>query len=136
MRREPRFLLIVALFLMFSTGCAHVPPHEIQEPGASTRFLGIDRAEVKKTILKHTKEIKDCFFHQASKNPVADGKIVIQFEIGENGAVLNTQTLSTTFKTDEVEKCTVAHLKTWKFTAPLIGDTAIVSYPFIFRSEE
>lgn len=117
-------------------GCAHRQTVLMKEPEASNRFLGADRAEVKKVIAKHNKEIKDCYFDQLVKNPEPSGRIVMQFEIGDYGKVSRVQMLSSTFKTSDVQACLVDHLKTWKFATPLIGDTAIVSYPFEFKAEE
>ena len=131
-----KVLIIVGLFLL--TACSHHPYKEPYEPGASVRFIGVDRQEVKKVIKRHQPEIKECYFSELDRdrNTEPEGKVVIQFEIGELGKVLNTQTLSSTFPNKTVASCLAQHLKTWKFPAPLIGDTAIVSYPFTFNAEE
>ena len=105
---------------------------------ATSRSVGvpqgnIDREAVAKTINAHLQEVRGCYERALIKDPGLAGKVVLEWTIGQTGAVTAAKTKSSTLKNSAVEGCILSALKTWQFPQPR-GGVVIISYPFLFNS--
>lgn len=96
----------------------------------------IDKEAIRRVVQANLKQIKACYEKGLNREPGLYGKIVIQWTIGPGGHVLEAGIKSTTMNSSEVENCSVARLRTWKFPEPPAGEVAVVSYPFVFQAQE
>ena len=96
----------------------------------------IDKEAIRRVVQANLKQIKACYEKGLNREPGLYGKIVIQWTIGPGGKVLEAGIKSTTMNSSDVENCSVARLKTWKFPEPPAGEVAVVSYPFVFQAQE
>ena len=119
----------MALFLfgIFLTGCA---VESTNPPGS-----GMDKEKIRTVVQSHLKEIKICYEHALNLTPKLAGKLVILWTIGPDGKVLEAHVKNSTLNSADLETCTIDRFKTWLFPNPPAGETAEVSYPFIFRGE-
>ncbi len=93
---------------------------------------GTDREEVRQVIRKHTTEFKNCYSEGVKKNPSLEGKVVIEFDIADNGSVSKAAVQSATLSDEAVQSCIISKIMTMKFPPPPMGTIAGVRYPFIF----
>lgn len=96
----------------------------------------IDKEAIRRVVQANLRQIKACYEKGLNREPGLYGKIVIQWTIGPGGHVLEAGIKSTTMNSSEVENCSVARLRTWKFPEPPAGEVAVVSYPFVFQAQE
>jgi len=88
---------------------------------------------VAKTVNAHLQEVRACYERALLKEPGLAGKVVLEWTIGTNGAVLSAKSKTSTLRNPAVESCILQDLKTWRFP-PAKGGMVIVSYPFLFNS--
>lgn len=93
----------------------------------------VDREAVAKTVNAHLQEVRACYERALLKEPGLAGKVVLEWTIGTNGAVLSAKSKTSTLRNPAVESCILQDLKTWRFP-PAKGGMVIVSYPFLFNS--
>ncbi len=96
----------------------------------------IDREAVRRVIRSILNQIKGCYERQLSMKPGLEGKVVIQFEIMEQGRVRSSKTRSTTMNDAAVESCVAARIRDARFPEPPTGTIAVVDYPFVFGAQK
>lgn len=101
-----------------------------------TATSGIDKDAIRRVVLANIRQIKACYEKGLNKDPGLYGKITIQWSIGSGGKVLEAGVKNSTMNNAEVENCSVARLKTWKFPEPPVNEVAVVSFPFVFQAQE
>lgn len=101
--------------------------------GASEDSLQF-REDIRKVILDHKDDIKDCFEETLKTNPNAEGKIVLSWEF-DGGKVTEGSMKSGPKELAGTSDCIIKKLKTWKFPENK-GHIANVSYPFVFMKQE
>jgi outer membrane biosynthesis protein TonB len=85
-----------------------------------------DQLAIRGVIRTHEAELQPCF----AKAPDAHGRVTVQFEIGEGGAVASALAQNTTLHARNVEDCIVGAVKSWQFDKPKRGRNVTVSFPF------
>lgn len=95
----------------------------------NTSANGLTTNEIDAVIKASASKIRRCYQQELEKSPDLGGKIVVQFRIGANGAVVSASIKSTTMKSPPVEACILREIRALAFPAKAVAN---VSYPFIF----
>lgn len=96
----------------------------------------IDREAVRRVIRSILNQIKSCYERQLRIKTSLEGKVVIQFEIMEQGRVRSARTKSTSMNDDVVESCVASRIREARFPEPPTGTIAVVDYPFVFGAQK
>lgn len=96
----------------------------------------IDREAVRRVIRSILNQIKSCYERQLRVNSSLEGKVVIQFEIMEQGRVRSSKTKSSSMNDGTVESCVAARIREARFPEPPPGTIAVVDYPFVFGAQK
>jgi TonB family protein len=102
--------------------------------GGATVDEGLTRDEVGAVIHKHMSEIRYCYESSIVRVPNIEGKLVVAFVIGGNGAVKTAEVKDSTLPDPKLDDCIIRRLRSWAFPLPRGGVDVAVSYPFIFKS--
>lgn len=106
---------------------------QIVAGGVEEAFTGsIDKEAIRRVIISKLGELKACYNRSLNRSPGLEGKIVLEWLIGNGGRVLEARVKTTTMNNPEVEQCCVNRLKGWRFPDPPSGQEAQVAYPFVF----
>jgi pSer/pThr/pTyr-binding forkhead associated (FHA) protein len=109
----------------------------IDIPGNNVEFVGtIDREAVRRVIRSILSQIRSCYEKQLRLNPSLGGKLVITFEIAEQGRVALSKPKTSTLDDPEVGRCVAARIQAQRFPEPPAGTIAVVDYPFVFDSQK
>lgn len=95
----------------------------------------LDKEGIRRVVQSNLSQIRACYDLALQRNPDLYGKIVIQWDIGEQGRVLSASVQSSTLPSREVGECIVRRLKTWRFPEPPQDMIGAVSYPFVFTAQ-
>lgn len=108
------------------------------KPNSSVKIhpkpTGLSKESIQMKIKDQQTKVLECFKTESKLNPKLEGKVVIGFDIGNDGEVLNSKINSTTLNHKKVEDCILAENKTWVFDKPTGKDLVHVNYPFVFSS--
>lgn len=96
----------------------------------------IDREAVRRVIRSILSQLKSCYERQLRVDSALEGKVVIQFEIAEQGRVRSAMTKSTSLNNTTVESCVAARIREARFPEPPTGTIAVVDYPFVFGAQK
>ncbi|RYZ66034.1 MAG: AgmX/PglI C-terminal domain-containing protein [Proteobacteria bacterium] len=96
----------------------------------------IDREKIRQVVKKHEKDIRACYESQLTKEPNLSGKLVVDWDIDDEGKVLNAavNANSTDLKNAAVAGCVIKHLQTWTFPVAAKGEKVSVTYPWSFSN--
>jgi TonB family protein len=96
----------------------------------------IDREAVRRVIRGILSQIKSCYERELRVKKGLEGKVVIQFEIMEQGRVRSAKTKSSSMGNAAVESCVASRIREARFPEPPAGTIAVVDYPFVFGAQE
>jgi outer membrane biosynthesis protein TonB len=103
--------------------------------GEGEAFSGtIDREAIRRVILNNYRVIKTCYERELNKTPDLVGRLVIEWDIGEKGAVLRTAVQSNELGNKAVADCLMSRLRTWRFPEPPSNQIVTVAFPFAFSN--
>lgn len=114
----------------------------IQAGGTEESFEGsIDKEAVRRRIKHNLNLIRGCYNQELNRldksgRRVLEGKVVLKWDIVDNGVARNVRVSNTTLNNSAIERCIAERLATIVFPDPPDGTTAEVSYPFIFKNEQ
>ncbi len=114
----------------------------IQAGGSEEAFEGsIDKEAVRRRIKHNLNLIRGCYNQELNRldksgRRVLEGKVVLKWDIVDNGVAKNVRVSNTTLNNSAIERCIAERLATIVFPDPPDGTTAEVSYPFIFKNEQ
>ncbi len=112
------------------------PASRPQVAPASPMVMGsLDKSIIQRVIRRHRHEIRYCYEKRLVAVPTLKGKLVLEFTIAANGAVVAVQVKDSTLGDSEVEQCVARRAKRWAFPAPKGGGVVVVRYPFAFSPE-
>jgi outer membrane biosynthesis protein TonB len=123
--------LILALFVW---GCVGTPKN-------NRTFSGFDaiesptKKEINQVVRSHMKEIRSCYREAKKQDPHLEGKLVLNWTIGENGKVIQAHIGQSSIVVPDLETCTLTKLQSWTFPAPMGKKTANASFPFVFKQK-
>jgi pSer/pThr/pTyr-binding forkhead associated (FHA) protein/outer membrane biosynthesis protein TonB len=110
---------------------------EVKVGGQEEEFTGtIDKEAVRRVVRAGNREVRGCYERELNKNPNLEGKVVLEWEIGEAGKVLKVRVKTSTIGNAELESCMMARLQSWRFPEPPSGLTAVVQYPFMLMNQK
>ncbi len=66
--------------------------------------------------------------------PDIEGKLMVAFVIGGDGAVKTSSVKQSTLPDPRLDDCILRRLATWRFPQPKGGVDVAVTYPFIFKT--
>ena len=110
--------------------------------GSEEAFQGsIDKEAVRRRIKHNINLIRGCYNQELNRldkggRRLLEGKIVLKWEIVDNGVAKNVRVASSTLNNQAIEKCIAERLATIVFPDPPKDTTAEVSYPFVFKNEQ
>jgi predicted component of type VI protein secretion system len=96
---------------------------------------GMDKEAIRRVIREHIREIRSCYEKELQRSPDLYGKIVLEWDIEEEGRVSRVVTKSNALGNDNVANCIMSRLKMWKFPDPPKDQVGRVIFPFVFSSQ-
>ena len=97
--------------------------------------VGIDKEAIRRVIMANLRIIRSCYEAQLNRHPELYGKLVLSWDIGEQGRVVAARVKSNDLGSQEVANCITEKLKTWKFPEPPPNQVVVVeAYPFFFSN--
>lgn len=111
----------------------------ISAGGSEEAFTGsIDKEAVRRVVKAALREFKACYEREYRMNSKLEGKVVISWEIHEQGVAKNASVVraKSTINNAAVEDCVKNRMMALKFPEPPAGTTAEVTYPFIFQGQK
>lgn len=106
-------------------------------PGGTGEVISgtIDREAIRRVILANIKVIRACYERELNRKPDLFGKLVLSWDIGEQGRVVGTRVKSNELGSKAVADCIMERLKTWRFPEPPNNQVVeIEAYPFLFSN--
>jgi hypothetical protein len=103
-------------------------------PGPTTVRGNLDREIVRRVVRSHMNEVRYCYEKELLSHPELFGRVMAQFTIGANGAVVTSGVQSSTMSSPPVEGCIAQAVRRWEFPKPQGGGIVIVSYPFMLKA--
>ncbi len=104
--------------------------------GEEEDFVGtIDREAVRRVVRKHLRELQSCYERGLNLDESLSGKVILEWEFGQRGRVLQVKTVSSTLNNQTVESCLMKRLQSWTFPEPPANQIAVVKYPFVFNAK-
>lgn len=94
-----------------------------------------DRGNISRVVGGKRNAIQYCFEKELQTNPTLGGKIVAQWRVGLDGAVMSASIASTTMNNRSVEGCIARVIQRLRFEKPN-GGICIIEYPFVFSGLE
>lgn len=108
-------------------------------PGGDGESYGgnIDRDGIRRVFFNNQKAIQSCYEKALGGDKGLSGKLVLDFDIGEQGRVLrgDYSQAKSTLNNSELATCVINKMKTWKFPEPPSNQTVQVFYPLAFSSK-
>lgn len=96
---------------------------------------GIDKEAIRRVIMANLRIIRACYEKQLNRHPDLYGKLILSWDIGEQGRVVATRVKSNELGNREVADCITEKLKTWRFPEPPANQVVVVeAYPFFFSN--
>jgi pSer/pThr/pTyr-binding forkhead associated (FHA) protein len=103
--------------------------------GNGESFSGtIDREAIRRVIRENINAFRACYERELNRNPDLQGKIVLEWDIGERGRVMRGKVSSNDMGNKAVGECILDRLKTLTFPEPPTANEVTVSYPFFFKN--
>jgi hypothetical protein len=108
-------------------------------PGGDGESYGgnIDRNGIRQVFMNNQRAIQTCYEKALSGDKGLSGKLVLDFDIGEQGRVLRADysRAKSTLANDELATCIINRMKGWRFPEPPTNQTVNVFYPLAFSSK-
>ena len=102
--------------------------------GVEESFSGtIDREVIRRVIVQNQRVLKTCYERELNRNPDLAGKIILEWDIGEQGRVVGTRKGKMEPGFDRVAECILDRLRTWRFPEPPANQAVTVQFPFVFQ---
>jgi hypothetical protein len=109
-----------------------MPQSVSQSEGKAT----VSREEVRQVIRDNLKAIKNCYEVELKNQPELQGKIVLEFEVSDQGVVKASKIRSSTLNNSNVETCTQGIIQAARFPSAPKETVAVIVYPFVFGKTE
>jgi hypothetical protein len=123
MKRSVFFVIAVSSFIV--SACAHKQPPNVYQ-------LEADREGIKKSIQPHLKELRPCYEMAIDAYPGAEGKVLAEFEIADDGSMKDLNFVEFHKSLEGGRICMMDTMKKWTFPKPSSNEVVTVKYPFFF----
>ncbi len=108
-------------------------------PGGDGESYGgnIDRNGIRQVFLNNQRALQSCYEAALSTDRGLSGKVVLDFDIGEQGRVLRASVSvdKSTLNSERLSTCIVNRMKTWRFPEPPKNQDVQVFYPLAFSGK-
>lgn len=111
----------------------HTDPIQIGSDPVLEGPAGDPRLDV---VRSHRAEIERCRADAVAAGRVPVGKLVLKWQIGEDGRVGAAETVSDETKDPTLAGCILARLRTWQFPRPMGNGVVFITCPLRFRASE
>ncbi|MCO4763663.1 MAG: energy transducer TonB [Myxococcales bacterium] len=88
---------------------------------------------IRKHIRRKRGAIRACYQRGLQSDPTLHGKVEVRFLISPSGAVNHAKLGASPLQDEDVQRCVLRTLKTWRFPRAHRGRSTHVVYPFAFR---
>ena len=92
----------------------------------------LDRTQIREVVIAHIGELRGCYNQALGRDPNAQGKVVLDFTIGREGAVIRSEVASSDVGDPQMNECLRVAVGGWTFPTP-DGGVVQVNYPFTFE---
>lgn len=121
------------------TGFGDKDSVQIAAGGSEEMFTGsIDKEAVRRAVRSALPQFKACYEREYRVNTKLEGKVVITWEIHEQGIAKNARVIRerSTINNSVVEECVRTRMLGLRFPEPPVGTAAEVTYPFVFQGQK
>ena len=94
------------------------------------------RQEFRSTIHANLPLFMDCYDRGLKTNPQLRGKVILEWDVNDQGNIQNAKIKSSKLGDAIVESCMVEKLKSLKFTPAPTGEIVHVLYPLTFDAKK
>lgn len=91
-----------------------------------------DQQGIRKVVVSHSKEIGKCYVSALEREPMLEGKLVVEWDFDSNGKVLEARVAAADKRIQPVAPCVLERVKTWRFPPAATDAIVTVRYPFYF----
>ena len=112
---------------------------QISAGGNEESFSGsIDKEAVRRVIMSALSQFKSCYEREYRQNTKLEGKVVIAWEIHEQGLAKNARVVreKSDINNKLVEECVRLRMLGLRFPEPPAGSWADISFPFVFHGQK
>ncbi|HSN98214.1 MAG TPA: AgmX/PglI C-terminal domain-containing protein, partial [Candidatus Nanopelagicales bacterium] len=96
---------------------------------SSTVVGTLPKEVIQRIIRRNINQIRYCYERGLQTNPNLEGKVVVEFTIGKDGAVVAARDKGSTLQDKAVASCVVGRFLRMQFPQPAGGGIVIVTYP-------
>ncbi len=121
------------------TGFGDKDKVQISAGGSEESFVGsIDKEAVRRVIMAALSQFKSCYEREYRQNTKLEGKVVVAWEIHEQGMPKNARIVmeKSNIKNKLVEECVKTRMLGLRFPEPPAGTWADISFPFVFHGQK
>lgn len=93
----------------------------------------LDKDIIRRIVRAHIGEVRYCYNEGLSEDPELSGRVVIEFDVGEDGTVVESKVASTDLEDDDVPECIAEAAARWRFPRLEGGETTTITYPFVLE---
>ena len=93
----------------------------------------MDKEMIRRVVRSHLDEVRSCYESALQRHGALAGRVMLQFTIGPEGAIVATNVKSSTIEDPTVGACIAESARSWHFPAPCGSGVVIVSYPFVLE---
>ncbi len=94
---------------------------------------GLTPQEIMAVIRANLNQIRKCYEELLERQAKAQGKVLVNFQVGLTGKVETAAVTTSTIADDKFQGCIVTRLRAWKFPKPRGSQPVTVNYPFVFN---
>jgi hypothetical protein len=91
-------------------------------------------SEIRRTVQRHENDIRVCYNHALQRDPVAAGRVSMQFLIAVDGTVPVAFVESSAIDDWRLHECISATIRRWTFPVPPGVRPSVVRYPYVFSA--
>lgn len=105
------------------------------QAAATATYAGegsLDKDLIRRVVRAHIPEIRHCYNQALSRNPEAQGEVVLDFTIGVDGKVTAATVAANSMGDAMAAECMRAAATGWLFPKP-DGGYVVVTYPFVLE---
>jgi hypothetical protein len=91
---------------------------------------------IRRVVLRNLGQVAHCHEQGLAQNPNLEGRVVVRFIIGGNGAVMGSSVADSSVAVPSVATCIANAVRRWQFPSPEGGGIVTVNYPFNLQHPE
>lgn len=121
------------------TGFGDKDSVQISAGGHGEEFVGsIDKEAVRRVIRSALPQFKSCYEREYRVDTKIEGKVLINWEIHEQGVAKNAHVVKekSTINNVKIEECVRLRMLSLRFPEPPPGTVADISFPFVFHGQK